>query len=134
MERKKLVVSLSAVTHESEFEIFNNCSSFLKLLRITAYCFRFLNKLRKKANVAVGPIRCYEYKLAETGNIKLIQNEYFEKELLALNAKENLPKNSSLKFLNPFIDEQGLIRVGGRLRNSSIAFNAKHPIVIPINH
>jgi len=33
--------------------------------------------------------------------------------------------------LDPFIDEQGLIRVGGRLENSTLPFEVKHRIVLP---
>ncbi|XP_054709076.1 sodium/hydrogen exchanger 3-like [Uloborus diversus] len=38
---------------------------------------------------------------------------------------------SKLKFLNPFIDQEGLIRVGGRLSHSDVNFNQKHPIILP---
>ncbi|XP_011881639.1 PREDICTED: uncharacterized protein LOC105569628 [Vollenhovia emeryi] len=35
------------------------------------------------------------------------------------------------KFTSPFIDETGLLRVGGRIRNSLTAFDTKHPIILP---
>ncbi|GFU68160.1 DUF5641 domain-containing protein [Trichonephila clavipes] len=36
--------------------------------------------------------------------------------------------------LHPFIDEHGLVRVGGRLQNSQLPFNSKHPIILPSQH
>ena len=43
---------------------------------------------------------------------------------------KKLSKSSSLLKLNPFIDGDGLLRVGGRLRNSD-AETTKHPVVVP---
>ncbi|XP_059062778.1 uncharacterized protein LOC131855519 [Achroia grisella] len=36
-----------------------------------------------------------------------------------------------LKPLNPFIDQKGLLRVGGRLEHSQLSYNQKHPLLIP---
>ncbi|XP_035228801.1 uncharacterized protein LOC118200916 [Stegodyphus dumicola] len=33
--------------------------------------------------------------------------------------------------LTPFLDEEGVIRVGGRLKNANIPENSKHPILLP---
>lgn len=41
-----------------------------------------------------------------------------------------IASKSSLLSLNPFIGEDGLLRVGGRLTNAPIPFNAKHPIIL----
>ncbi|XP_054260028.1 uncharacterized protein LOC128984712 [Macrosteles quadrilineatus] len=42
-----------------------------------------------------------------------------------------LPK---LQRLTPFVDANGLIRVGGRLRYSELAEEVRHPLVLPKNH
>ena len=44
--------------------------------------------------------------------------------------KRNL-KNSALYRLDPFIDDDGLLRVGGRLRRSHLGYGEKHPVLIP---
>lgn len=36
--------------------------------------------------------------------------------------------------LNPFIDSEGLVRVGGRLVKSDLDFNVKHPLLLPKSH
>jgi hypothetical protein len=36
-----------------------------------------------------------------------------------------------LQQLNPFLDKEGILRVGGRLNNSPMPFNQKHSIILP---
>lgn len=36
--------------------------------------------------------------------------------------------------LNPFLDKDGLIRVGGRLSKASVAYDKKFPAVLPQTH
>jgi len=38
---------------------------------------------------------------------------------------------SSLKHLSPFVDSDGLLRVGGRLRNSTLPYDSRHPVLLP---
>ena len=40
-------------------------------------------------------------------------------------------RSSSLYKLDPFLDEDGLLRVGGRLRQSSAPYEVKHPVILP---
>lgn len=42
-----------------------------------------------------------------------------------------MKKASSLYQLDPFLDANGIIRVGGRIKRSSLSYGAKHPIVLP---
>ncbi|XP_058838571.1 uncharacterized protein LOC131694141 [Topomyia yanbarensis] len=43
-------------------------------------------------------------------------------------------KRSPIRLLTPFIDPEGIIRVGGRLRLSDQPFLVKHPALLPNNH
>ncbi|XP_055600725.1 uncharacterized protein LOC129749702 [Uranotaenia lowii] len=45
-----------------------------------------------------------------------------------------VPQKSPLKLLQPFLDPEGIVRVGGRLRNSEELYSAKHPAVLPPSH
>lgn len=45
-----------------------------------------------------------------------------------------MSNKSRFRTLNPFLDKDGLIRVGGRLSKSSLAESQKFPIVLPSNH
>lgn len=39
--------------------------------------------------------------------------------------------SSSLKKINPFLDENNILRVGGRIRHSDIPYTQAHPIILP---
>ena len=45
--------------------------------------------------------------------------------------RQVLRKASSLYKLDPFLDQDGLIRVGGRIRRANVSFDTKHPVIIP---
>ncbi|KRX44308.1 hypothetical protein T05_6686, partial [Trichinella murrelli] len=72
--------------------------------------------------------------LAKAENFWLltVQREAFEKELAALQSGKN-PEGKLARF-NPYLDENGLPRVGGRLQNSDMDAERKHPILLPSTH
>ena len=45
--------------------------------------------------------------------------------------KKACTKSSMLHKLDPFIDSQGIIRAGGRLRRASLSYGIKFPIILP---
>ena len=44
---------------------------------------------------------------------------------------QRLRKTSSLYKLDPFLDQDGLISVGGRIRRADVPGDVKHPLIIP---
>lgn len=64
-------------------------------------------------------------------HIRQAQQTYLGKELKLLQNQQSVSPGSELPSLNPYLDEDGLIRVAGRLRNSKLPFRRKHPIIIP---
>ncbi|GFX42143.1 integrase catalytic domain-containing protein [Trichonephila clavipes] len=58
----------------------------------------------------------------------------FLAEIKSLQSKGVVSPNSKLRNLNPFIDSDGLLRVGGRLSNSDLPYVNKHPAILPGNH
>jgi len=56
------------------------------------------------------------------------------KEKADLLEKASLPNISSLLSLNPFLDRNQLLRVGGRLENSDLTFDQQHPMILPKGH
>lgn len=64
----------------------------------------------------------------------MVQRTYFSKELHSLSNQGIVNRNSPTLKLNPFIDEEGILRVGGRLRESSLPYSAKHPMLLPGHH
>ncbi|KAL6479012.1 hypothetical protein MHYP_G00124450 [Metynnis hypsauchen] len=62
--------------------------------------------------------------------IKLIQQQAFSSEVNTLKRRGSLPNSSPLYSLDPILDE-GLLRVGGRLKHSSLTQELKLPIILP---
>jgi len=50
------------------------------------------------------------------------------------NVKKIFPRNSSILSLDPELSSDGLLKVGGRLRNANIPEQAKHQVILPKNH
>nr|XP_012216490.1 PREDICTED: uncharacterized protein LOC105668617 [Linepithema humile] len=65
---------------------------------------------------------------------RIVQEQAFPEEYKALSKGDTINACSNLLSLSPFINKDGLIRVGGRLDNSGLNFDACHPILLPRDH
>lgn len=66
---------------------------------------------------------------------RALQKNSFKKEMESLSLKTSLPKDSTVRRLCPYVDEDGVMRVMGRLENALfLKFATRHPIVLPKNH
>lgn len=65
--------------------------------------------------------------------LKITQSIDFLDDIKMLISKGEA-KHISLRKLMPFIDDDGLIRVGGLLHNSDLPYNVKHPILLSKNN
>ena len=81
-----------------------------------------------------GPLTSDELDGAKTKMIYCIQREVYPFEVNALSKNKPFPKGSSLYKLDPFLDEQGLLRIKGRLENADLTYESKHPVIIPKCH
>ena len=68
---------------------------------------------------------------AETKIIKMFQARHIWKEIKAVNAGNRVPRTSSIHQLDPFLDKDGVPRVGGRLVKSNLSHELKHPVLVP---
>ncbi|XP_011860314.1 PREDICTED: uncharacterized protein LOC105557631 [Vollenhovia emeryi] len=82
----------------------------------------------------LGNILVEELKEARDVLVGLIQAEMWEAEIRRLRSKQEVAKESKLVGLKPYLDEHGLIRVGGRLDHSSLTQEIKHPLLLPASH
>lgn len=112
-----------------DFERFSNVS---KLKRAVAYMLRFIAACRKQA-ATTKHLNADELNRAMILLIRTSQQESFP-EYKQLLAKQSLPKKSPLLKFNVFLDDNNLIRVGGRLENSTFSYEKKHPILLQSTH
>ncbi|XP_058803914.1 uncharacterized protein LOC131671475 [Phymastichus coffea] len=72
---------------------------------------------------------------SEISIVKSMQQERFPNELRKLSQTSNsFKRGTSFDNLAPFIGDDKVIRVGGRLNKSQLPYNQRHPILLPQNH
>lgn len=98
-------------------------SRWSKLLRVIVYVLRFSKRLKSR-----GDITAQDLNAAELTVIKAVQNHHFPDLFKAMQSDK--PCLPSFRKLRPFIVD-GIIRVGGRLANSDLTYDHKHPILMP---
>ena len=133
-EKKTVKVIRTAVEFPSIIEILEQrVSRWLRMKRIMAWVLRFTGNCRRNASSRVTGIPdILELSEAETVTLQLIQALYFKTDLVAIKGEtKQLAKQSHLKRLNPFLDPENVLRVGGRLRKGDIAAELKFPVIIP---
>lgn len=108
-------------------------SSFLKLQRVVAYIIRFKNNALRK-NIQSGPLSVSEMDLSLKYLLRMAQSHNFSEEINSLKLNNSISKKSKLFNLNPFIDTDNLLRVGGRLKKSDFDYDLKHPVILPKGH
>jgi hypothetical protein len=115
-------------------EFLTNFSKFIKLQRVVAFIKRVAHNCRNKNSKLTGPLTASELNDAQIAIIKLIQRDSFKPELKALSENKYVKRQSCLYLLNPILDEDGLIRVGGRIKHSSVTYDKKYPLILPAKH
>ena len=119
-------------------------SKLEKMLHVVALCLRFRNKTKKTVchtriqnNVSIHELidkirkpTVEELKNAFIRCIWSSQHSTFLKEIESLKLGRNIKKGSPLTKLNAFIDKNGILRVGGRLENSQLPYEERHPAII----
>lgn len=110
-------------------ERFSNLS---KVLRILCYCLRFPNNITKPSTKRSGTPSQHELSQSLMVLIKHVQRSVFSETISKINRGQTLSK--PLRRLAPFLDSEGFLRVGGRLRNSNLSYSAKHPLLLPKSH
>ena len=105
-------------------------SNYHKLISITAWCWRFYSKTSKKEGTFSGKhLAAKELYQAEHLLARLSQSRSFPKERDSLLHDRTISPSSRLLSLAPYLDQELLLRVGGRLSNSSLTLSQKHPII-----
>ncbi|XP_059350981.1 uncharacterized protein LOC130687583 [Daphnia carinata] len=137
-ERDVNVIRVLAVKMEDENHAIDHCvarfSSLVKIQRVLAWSRRFTNNARAKLRdekPIVGELTVEEMVTSLTKCIVRAQELVFAEEVYALRKNLELPLRSKLRTFQPFLDEAGQMRIGGRILHAPIDYAAKHPILLP---
>jgi hypothetical protein len=112
------------------YSLLNLSKNFLKLIRVLSFLYRFINNCRNPLSKRQGPLGWDELSEAEEKLVKQHQNEEFFAEMSALKSNTSISNKSKILNLSPYLDNKGIIRVGGRLENSQLSYASKHPILL----
>ncbi|XP_062699137.1 uncharacterized protein LOC134284320 [Aedes albopictus] len=142
----------------------HRCSRWTKLLRVTAYVVRFIDNCKHKvaaqqsvtvrasknqqrviaAPTVQRPLEKEEFRKAEVILWRQAQHESFPDEMSILSKNINkksgdvfelVKKTSCIYKLSPMLDDNGILRMGGRMEMSGeMPFDKKFPIILPRKH
>lgn len=131
-QEQRSIKALTAKVQPKEEFIWAKFSNLQKMLRIIAYCRRFL-LMRVPIELRQIPRVLTSNELEKSLEICIrdTQNLYFLEEIKQLKSKQTVAKSSNLHTLCPILDNIGVIRVGGRIEQSQEPYNKKHPIIMP---
>ncbi|XP_063390141.1 uncharacterized protein LOC134675762 [Cydia fagiglandana] len=133
---KRLLVKCKTTTIETDSEkltLLKKYSSLQKLLDVISYCRRWLKILKKEKNVSKH-ITCEERDEALTLCLKMSQEIEFPEEIDHLKSGKAIKKSSRLLQFTPYLDDKGLLRLGGRLKHAELSMDQKHPVIITKNN
>ena len=110
-------------------------STLSKAVRILAWIYRFFRKVSGHLvrNTSFD-LETNELKDAEAKLFCLTQLEYYSSEIKSLQKGNEVLRSSALYKMRPFLDERGMLRLGGRLQFSDLSFDERHPIILPRGH
>ena len=136
-------------------------SSWWRLLKVVALCLQLKSKLKNRKVKLSGQenakcvtplpkvsVTLTEFQLAEKEVLKIIQREHFYEEIqvlmklkvvgeevstreLAKQRNQTIKMSSCLYRLDPFLDKDGLMRIGGRIKRADLPAATKHPVILP---
>lgn len=130
-EERKLVLNIVSESDSLDL-LLTRFSSLDKIQRILVYCSRFIHNCKNKKSSNFGVIQPDELEKAMSCLVKYVQGQSFKEEIDALLNDRLLSK--PFRKLSPFLDERGVLRVGGRLSHSDLPYPSKYPALLPRSH
>ena len=93
------------------------------------------NEVQTKGRFTYNPLSVQELQAAEVAILQQVQHDSFQKELeflqRSVSQTSSVGKASAVYRLDLFLDKNGLLRFGGRMRNSLVEPALVHPIILP---
>jgi hypothetical protein len=126
---KRPVFTLLATSQPSD-DVILKFSLYNKLIRVIAYCRRFIHNCRPSSECLNQSISSRELEEAAQTCIRIAQHVTYYREITALRQNQPLSRKRTILSLNPFVDQKGILRVGGRLNSSDLNFESKHQIIL----
>ncbi|XP_018018481.1 uncharacterized protein LOC108675002 [Hyalella azteca] len=139
-ETKTASILLTAITQETSplASVWNRTNKLNTLINITRNVTKFkhhIDLVRQKRGITLAPRPA---KISRNDALKILIKEAqkgpYGTILALLENRKRLPENCKTTELTPRLDSDGILRVGGRLKNANLPFCVKHPALLPREH
>lgn len=111
----------------------NRYSKWTKMLKATAYVFRFIENCKMKNKVKEN-LTLEELLKAEHFLFQQAQVEKYAAEISIKKSKSIIPKSSEIYTKSTVRDENGVLRINGRIDNANVAEEQKVKLHNNINY
>lgn len=122
----------------SRFESFSSWRSLLRtvsrLIHITSSFKKECSKRDCRGWHLCKNLCPAELSKAKTVIIHSLQHQAFPEVFACIQANKEIPKQSRLQRLSPYLDNSGCLRVGGRLSKADLENDERNPLIIPGHH
>jgi len=125
-------------------ELINRYSCWSKLKKAIAWLLKFKQWIVNRKSTPAAMLTVEDLQNAEISILKLVQRQTFPDVIRTVadlgsveperRVKKSLKGFSPLHQLNPFLDDQRVLRVGGRLENCDLPYDVKHQVILPTRH
>ena len=115
-------------------------SDWHKAKQAVAFCIKYIRKLKAQVDLEKDKERkgnVEDLEMAGRLIIRSAQERAFKEEMRILRKSKPDEQQTQLKMqstiykLDPFVDDNGILRVGGRLKHASLSDDVKHPTILP---
>ncbi|XP_065224344.1 uncharacterized protein LOC135848372 [Planococcus citri] len=125
-EKRRTVLLLCQATTEA---FISEYSSYEKLIRMVRLFVTFYARL-SHYQLRISKIMFEDPRLPIYIIARISQLTWFKNEIESIQNQVPLKSRNTLASISPFLDQFGVLRVGGRLRNSRFSYDVKHPIIL----
>lgn len=116
---------------QTPVELGRDYSSFVRLVRATVWISRFIAWLASKKSINfLSYLSFPELQRAERALLRHSQQVWYPTVFDLLSRDKCLPDRHKLSSLSPYVDEHGLLRVGGRLQGANLSQAQTHPLIL----
>lgn len=141
-DKRGPIVAIATRTEHADEDnnILNRFSSYTRLLRVTAWCRRWLRNrhittppdaVNSRQGTQPPALTVAEINEAERCWIRKVQRVAYAEEIELVADKRGVPSKSSLAALAPTLDSDSILRVGGRLGKAQLNPDEAHPAILP---
>lgn len=132
--KKVQVLDTQAKEVKSVLDRLHKFSDWSRMVKAVARLKRYVKEIKGIKPRSCGATSLEQRRGAELTIIKMVQEAAFSQEIQLLQSHKEIPvkgRVSKLHRLSPFLDDRGVLRVGGRLTHAALHPEVKHPVVLP---